>query len=181
VDVSSLRSGVIHLKWQESDLAALVREAATRAASDAQSTGVSLDLDDGDGSFVAWVDPKRMGQVLDSLLYDALSHSPRNSAVAVRLREVDADWIELEIADASGRSADAALFQPFARIDPEPQGRRGDLGLGLPLAQRLVMAHGGLLKAASHARGLVLTVLLPRENVTALPGVSEPAPSSLAA
>jgi two-component system OmpR family sensor kinase len=133
---------------------------------------VRVETDIAPGALNAWVDPRRMGQVLETLVHDSAVHSPGGSVVRVRVRAEDEDWVEVEVVDASDRSADSTdLFQPFARIDPEPHGRRGDLGLGLPLAQRLVLAHGGLLKVApAQPRGLRLVVLLPRQNIMSLEG-----------
>jgi signal transduction histidine kinase len=181
VDVSSLRSGVIHLKWQEADLALLTREAVERVAPDAAARGVSLDVEAG-GAFLAWVDPRRMGQIIETLVHDAVSHSPAGSRVGVRVGDADMDWIQLEVEDASPRTPDGdALFQPFAQIDPEPQGRRGDLGLGLPLARRLVLAHGGLLKVSSaRSKGLSFAVLIPKQNLLT-PGATDAVSQDIAA
>ena len=35
------------------------------------------------------------------------------------------------------------VFQPFARLDPGARRSRGGAGLGLAIARRLVVAHGG--------------------------------------
>lgn len=55
------------------------------------------------------------------------------------------------------------IFSPFKRLRASEGTAVGSLGLGLYIAERIVTAHGGTIKAASSdAIGTTFTVTLPR-------------------
>ena len=61
------------------------------------------------------------------------------------------------------------LFQPLYRGDDSRNGQTGGAGIGLAVAQRILVAHGGSLSAANRPEGgAIFTGTLPaaRRNVT---------------
>jgi signal transduction histidine kinase len=55
------------------------------------------------------------------------------------------------------------VFEPFFRVDPSRSRRTGGFGLGLPLCQRIVEAHGGAIRAERRpGRGSRFVFTLPR-------------------
>ncbi len=167
VDVTRFRTGSMTLRREMVDVSALVKTVAASVRSEADRLQVELTTRLGGERLHAHIDPARMSDAVECLLRDALKHSQPLSRILVRVRSVDEDWVEIAVEDRSARRADkesAILFSPFARIDPEPNGRAGDLGLGLPLVKRFVMAHGGLLHVGeAEPQGLSFRIQLPRE------------------
>ena len=98
-------------------------------------------------------DRKRLLQVFQNLLENAIHHSPPGGTVSVSAREArwgDADWVELAVEDEGPgfREEDLAqIFEPFFTR------RRGGTGLGLSIVQRIVEEHRGQIEAANRTDG----------------------------
>src|SRR5690606_28951834 len=73
------------------------------------------------------------------------------------------------------------MFSMFIQMDTHSPRSRGGIGLGLPLAQRLVGLHGGTITARSEGpgKGSQFTVLLPAADAQTQSGrkTSEAKPS----
>ena len=93
----------------------------------------------------------RLGQVLTNLISNALSFSPPNSTVWVRLRRYGDDMIDLVVEDEGpGIPEDKldTIFKRFYTYRPTAQSSRGDnSGLGLSISREIIEAHGGTIWA----------------------------------
>ncbi len=168
-EVTRIRSGQLRLDRAGVDLGDLVRNAAERHREEAESRGLGFRLNLSRDALPAWVDVRRMEDALATVLHNAIRHSEAPARIDVRTRRLDEGWGEILVHDETGRSLRAereALDHPFAGLDPEPHGRAGDLGLGLPLVKRFVMAHGGavLVSESRRRRGLVYRIQLPIQS-----------------
>lgn len=109
------------------------------------------------------LDPDRLGQAVGNLLANAISYTPAGQTVIVSA-SVGGDTLRIRIEDTGpGVSVtdQARLFEPFWR---GPTGRRfpQGMGLGLSIAQALIVAHGGWLEVSSEpGRGSQFTLHLP--------------------
>jgi PAS domain S-box-containing protein len=120
----------------------------------------------------------RLGQVMLNLLVNALQAipegSPERHEVRVRTGRDDSGRALVEVSDTGCGISPHVLshiFDPFFTTKPSSEGT----GLGLPICQQIVQAHGGELKVRSEeGKGTVFTVLLPAAE--AAPAVA-PAPS----
>ncbi len=109
------------------------------------------------------VDAPRLSQVLLNLLKNALEAMPDGGTLTVRTRtrtgRGGAPEVEIAIADTGvGIAAEDLdnLFIPFFTT------KRGGTGLGLPICQRIVEAHGGELDVTSRSgQGSTFLVRLP--------------------
>ena len=110
----------------------------------------------------------RLARVLQNLVQNAVRHTPADGTVLVVARR---DRAELEIAveDTGEGIAPEDLvrvFEPFWRGDPARSGAGS--GLGLALAERIVDALGGTIRAESQpSRGSRFAVRLPYSSVPA--------------
>jgi signal transduction histidine kinase len=104
-------------------------------------------------------DPVRIQQVVTNLLSNAVSFSPADEPILVKVRR-DGGWAEITVTDAGpGVPPDRApeLFQPFAQLEADRSGS----GLGLFISRQIMLAHGGSLELASSSGGACFAARLP--------------------
>lgn len=124
-----------------------------------------------DGPVRVTAHPDRLAQVFENLLANALSFSPPDEPIDVRL-ETHGDETRILVRDHGPGFPEEHLDRIFDRFFTyRPDGpatgngsRREDhTGLGLAIAKAIVEGHGGTLKAANaEGGGALLTVTLPR-------------------
>jgi PAS domain S-box-containing protein len=116
------------------------------------------------------VDATKLQQILVNLVSNAIKFTPEGGRIHISTRKPAGGGVELRVADTGNgmtrQQIDLAL-QPFTRIENNPLTRKTEgIGLGLPIAQRLIHLHGGTLTFDS-APGIGTTVIiwLPPERV----------------
>jgi len=118
-------------------------------------------------------DAAKLRQILINLVSNAVKFTPAGGEVRVSV-ECDADdGLAFRIADTGiGIPQDklSTALAPFGQIESGLDRRYEGLGLGLPLAKRLVELHGGTMEIASEpGKGTAVTARFPKERVTARP------------
>ncbi|MEU7138993.1 HAMP domain-containing sensor histidine kinase [Nocardia sp. NPDC046473] len=162
-----LEQGQVDLLAVASDAVHSARAMAAAAHPNGSSRRIELEIETGEGTLEVTGDETRLRQVLANLLNNALTHTPPDASVAVRLTPT-ADEVLLEVADTGpGLPADEAdrIFERFYRTDNSRARTSGGTGLGLSIVQALVSAHGGTVDVRStEGVGTTFTVRLPRET-----------------
>ena len=116
------------------------------------------------------VDSPSITEVIYILVDNASKYSPPGTTITVRASHADEQHVELRVTDEGpGIPADLRerVFEKFFRIpgrDPADS-RRGGVGLGLPIARRLVEAQAGRIwiepPAAPSTKGTTVAMILP--------------------
>jgi len=151
LDLSSAQSGEMSLAWDDCDPLEVAAESWAMLAATAAESGVGLTLEPHAGPALRLrADQRRLTQVLSNLLSNAIKYNRRGGAVVVRAERA-ADEVRIIVAD-SGQGMSAVqlsrLFKPFDRLGAQHSGVQGS-GLGLALAQQLVIAMNGRIDVAS--------------------------------
>ncbi|MGD2251470.1 MAG: ATP-binding protein [Anaerolineales bacterium] len=147
LDSSRLESGAFSLNRAPTDLAELLREAASRCQ--AMYRGMELTLEIGDDLPTIMADANLIGQVVDNLLSNAYRYA-HGKDVALRAGTQD-DGVRIEVQDGGpGLSKEHLpfLFERFYRV-PDPSGTVRGTGLGLYIGRKIVEAHGGEIGVSS--------------------------------
>jgi signal transduction histidine kinase len=119
-------------------------------------------------------DARRLRQVLQNLIENAVKYSPDGGRIAVRV-QAPPGVVEWRVEDEGvGIPPDQlhAIFERFHRVDNSATRRIGGTGLGLAIVQGLVTAHGGTIHAESkgEGRGSAFVVTLPTPQKGAATG-----------
>lgn len=112
------------------------------------------------------MDPRRIGQVLQNLLGNAIKFTPEHGHIEVRLRAVEGG-VYTEIVDDGIGIAERdlpRLFERFFQADMSTTRECGGTGLGLYISRAIVEAHAGQLGCESQeGRGSRFWFLLPSD------------------
>ena len=113
----------------------------------------------------AYVDPKRMRQLLANLISNALTYGAAGRTVRVSLRRITGGCVTTVSNEGEPIPRDVvpSLFEPFRRGGGEAGSaqRQGHLGLGLFIVQQIVQAHEGRIDVESTPRGTHFHVFIP--------------------
>ncbi len=137
-----------------------------RAAADPALEGVEVRVEGEDASLRG--DPQLLERAVRNLLHNAAQaerEAGRRGPVEVSVRPAE-EGVEVVIEDRGPGLPEeirARLFHPFAT------GRRGGVGLGLALAHRIVVLHGGRIRLEDRAGGGTRAVLtFPRDTIVTI-------------
>jgi two-component system, OmpR family, sensor kinase len=132
------------------ELPVLASDAVEAARAMAPDRMVTLDITPGAGRLVVLGDEGRLRQVIGNLMTNALTHTPPDASVTLRLRRDKGNQAVIEVADTGpGLSPEQAerVFERFYRADAARTRRTGrgatGTGLGLAIVAALVRAHHG--------------------------------------
>lgn len=168
-----------HLERQDSvDLAELLHHVAETAQPAASQAGLTLRVE-ARPCCVEQADPRRLLQVVENLVSNAIKFSREGGVVSLACREED-NWVEVTVRDQGVGIAPEDREHVFERFyrGASGSGQASGSGLGLVIAKEIVEAHGGRIWVESElGKGSCFFVRLPRR---ALPG-SQSAPARPAA
>lgn len=161
--LNRIEAGGLPLELAQVSLPELAAEAVKNAAPGAVKSGVTVHLDVGEGPRID-ADPRRLMQVLDNLIGNAVKFSHVDGLVRVRLRYVRGTW-RIDVSDTGiGIPPDEVtrLFGLFVRGSNARIAGLPGSGLGLAIVKSLVEMHGGQVKVESVlGEGSTFSVLLP--------------------
>jgi signal transduction histidine kinase len=150
------------LEPSEVDVAELARAQVESQQAAAQAKRLELRFDAPDGVPEITGDATRLTQVLDNLLTNAIKFTPAGGTVTVAVT-ADDDRIRISVRDTGlGIPADEVprIFERFFRASTTTA--VAGTGLGLPIAQTIVEAHGGAISVESDVgKGTTFSVDLP--------------------
>lgn len=154
---SRLEAELSREKPQAVDLGELVAGmTSARMAVGPWRQGVQLDLDTpAAGATMVLADPDRLSQVVSNLVDNALSFSPADGVIDVRVRR-KGGMVELTITDSGpGIPAESrdAIFERFYSERPGDEAYGGHSGLGLSIARAIIEAMDGRIRVSERPNG----------------------------
>jgi signal transduction histidine kinase len=170
--LNRVEAGGLPLETALVSLPDVAGEAVKSAAPVAAKSGVTIHLDAGDGPLLE-ADPRRLMQVLNNLIGNAVKFSHVGGLVRVQLRFARDAW-RIDVSDTGiGIPADEVvrLFGLFARGSNARIAGVPGSGLGLAIVKSLVEMHGGRVTVQSTlGKGSTFSVFLPLDARS--PGVA---------
>jgi signal transduction histidine kinase len=146
------------------DLGALLRTAAQAHQPRADARHITLAVTTTAVPCTVSADEHLLTRVIGNLVDNALRHTPEHGQISLSCARAD-DEATFTVVD-SGPGIDPAdlphLFTPLYRGEVSRNRATGGAGLGLAIAQRILLAHGGTLTAANAApHGASFTARIP--------------------
>ena len=162
LDLSQSEAGLMPLHKQPIDLLPLLSRLVRQREERILEAGLTLNLR-GDAGRKVDADASQLGRALGHLLDNALAATPRDGRIAIDIKPVEAG-LRVTIADTGRGMAQAEMARALEGLRASGEGGAVERrqGLGLPLARRLIEAHGGSFEIVSRpGAGTTVTVVLP--------------------
>ncbi len=152
VDWASIEQGKFRLETNLFDPGTMVEEVVVGPQARAASRGLTLKTEVGRGLPTLSADKKRLVQVLNNLLENAIRHTPKGGAISVKVERDGADvrFAVIDNGDGIAEADQARLFESFYQ---GAGGAGGRLGLGLSISREIVHSHKGRIWAESPGLG----------------------------
>lgn len=152
------------MRLEPLNLGQIAENSIALAQAAAESAGIQMSLSYPPDLPMVAGDARRLSQVMDNLLGNAIKFSPAGGAVAVRIAQRDAR-IEVCVADQGiGIAAHDLphIWERFYQADAGATRRFAGSGLGLAIVKRIVEGHGGEVGVVSApGQGSTFTFTLP--------------------
>ena len=165
LDMSRLEAGLLKLEKQSASVLQLMEEAAAEAKLRASSYKIVTKLRNNLPRMN--IDARRIRQVLDNLIDNAIKYSKEATKVVIEARQEGQELL-ISIADQGvGIPADelTRVFDRMYRIEQRLTPKIGGVGLGLAICKGLVEAHDGRIWVESKLRkGSTFYFTLPIET-----------------
>jgi signal transduction histidine kinase len=166
LDVPRIEAGQLVREMKELSLNEVVKQAVVGLDNVAKQKGIELKIDLPESSPRVYASARRLQQVLNNLIGNAINYT-RDGTALVRVKEYE-DEVTVEVIDTGiGIPADELprIFDDFFR--GKNAGKKGT-GLGLSISKRIIEAHGGKLSAESPCpetgKGSKFTFALPKNG-----------------
>jgi signal transduction histidine kinase len=167
-DVLDLTTGDtrgVALEKERVDIAGLCRAAAETAKARAAEKGQKLDVEISASAGYVFGDARRLRESVEHVLQNAIAYTDRKGRISLSA-EGDKKRAVIRVHDNGSGIDPEDLPRVFNRFDRVVEaGVRGEaaLGLGLPLTQQFIEAHGGTVELESEkGKGTTVTLNIPR-------------------
>lgn len=165
LDVSRITRGKIELRKQRVELRSVLNDAIESSRPLIEQWGHTLKVEIPSEPIILNADPIRLAQVLLNLLNNAAKYTEQGGHIWLAA-ERKGEQVVVRVKDTGVGIPTGMLphiFEMFTQVDRTIERSQGGLGIGLTLAQRLVVMHGGELEAKSQGleQGSEFIVRLP--------------------
>ncbi len=166
--ISMLQVGREQFRTAPVCLASVGHAAIEAARASAMDAGLSLTSEIPEELPLVLGDERRLGQVLDNLLQNAIKFTSPGGSITVRMRD-EGSHIRTEVQDTGiGIPADqlSRIFDRFYQVDGTTTRRFGGTGLGLAIVKQIVETHGGQVGVASEVdKGSIFHFTVPTAEI----------------
>jgi signal transduction histidine kinase len=169
LDATRMERGVIKLAEQEADAAELVEIAVKMCRTAAERSDATIVAHVVEGVELR-CDVVRLKQVLINLVTNAVKFSSAGSFIRIDFERTETGGLAFAVKDTGigiRRDDIERMFEPFVQSD-EGMGRRfGGIGLGLAIARKIALLHGGTVTLDSDLGiGTTARLVLPAWRVS---------------
>ncbi len=169
LDVARVEAGRFDLADDEVDIRRLVHLCVRQSDAVAQAAEIALSIDLPDGLPLVQADERRLQQVLNHLLSNAIKFTHAGGIVSIGASVTPGVGLTLFVRDTGiGIPPDELerVFEPFTQVDGDLSRRFQGAGLGLYMSRALVAGHGGeLVLSSQRGEGTIVEIRLPEARL----------------
>lgn len=161
VKLSRLESGSIRLQPKANDVEELVLNAALQVRKAAEEKKIEVSIQPPQAPIAVCCDPKWTEEAIFNVLDNAVKYTPQGGRVALTVESYET-YCRINISDTGCGIPPEEIPKIFQRFYRGQSVQAVDgVGLGLPLARKIVQAQGGWLKVTSDRAGSQFSAFLP--------------------
>ncbi len=164
LDFSKIEAGMKEYRLEEADIAALAADVAGRFRQQAAFKDFTLETEIASDLPFIRADKDALGRAVLNLLDNAVKYSGGNPRVILRAWSGE-DSVNLQVEDHGigiAKSEQKKIFEKFYRSESALESDVKGSGIGLPLVEHVVRAHGGkVLLESEPGKGTRVTIRLP--------------------
>ena len=145
LDISAIESGQLKLDLQAVELVPFLQETLANHQLTAKNKNIEIVGKISDSLPDVNIDARRVAQVIDNLISNAVKFSPKNTVVTLSA-EQPADSVKISVSDQGQGippEEQKKLFQEFGKTSVKPTDGEKSTGLGLAIVKKIVKGHGG--------------------------------------
>lgn len=142
--IAKIEAKTLVLNMQEFDIVALTKSVFEMTEMKAYRKYVELQFDREYAPIIVLGDPKKIEQVLENLITNAIKYGKKDSVCSVKFTKKTHHKIEISITDQGDGIAPEHLpriFERFYRVDSSRSREEGGSGLGLSIVKHIIEAH----------------------------------------
>lgn len=163
VDWAAVEKGKLRLEKNKFELTSSIKDAYEIFKEKAKLKDIYMTFE-GEEEIPVYGDVKRIRQVISNIAENAIRHTPQSGKIVISVMKIDEKNAKVSVRDSGDGiepSETQELFKSFYQ-----KGHGGRLGLGLSIAQDIVLNHDGKIWAESEGvgRGAVFNFTLPVFN-----------------
>ena len=150
LDLSKLEEDVSKESYKEENLSKIVEKTALVFEAVAFEQGITIETDIEDDITIN-CSKDEIEKLVSTLLDNAIKHSDKDTAVSIRLSK-SKSLVNIQIINKGepiAQGDEEKIFERFYRADKSRSRSENRYGLGLAIAKRIVINHGGSIKASS--------------------------------
>lgn len=155
IDISRIESGQFKMDAQAFNFNALLNDVVALQNVGAQKKGIFLQKYEYPEEVVLVADRFRISQVISNLIGNAIKFSPQGGRIEARYYAQNG-WLTFKLIDNGPgvlHSEQGKIFQKFHQSDVDRNAKKQGWGLGLSIAQEIILAHGGEIGVESAGLG----------------------------
>src|SRR5713101_4640243 len=167
LDFSRIEAGRKEYRFAPTDVARVVREVIESYRFQIEQQGFELALDIAEDLPLVPADEEALGQAILNLVNNAIKYSRETRSIRIQVRREGSKVLVSVTNRGIGipRGEQKKIFEKFYRGEDSLVHETKGSGLGLPLVQHIMEAHGGSVEVESApGKGSTFTLVLPVER-----------------